>query len=427
MSGNQVVATVIVTLWVAACGGETPSGPREDPVAPDPPGDGLPSVTAYEPLPVSKTNGTRVYVHYMGWFETPEYSSDGTWTGHWTMQNRNPNVMDSNGRREIASHFYPLVGPYASADPDLMEYHLLLMKLSGIDGLMLGWCGSLPLEDCPQNSRRALLMADQALRVGLDFAAYYGDGHLADLTGPSVPDPITGALADMRELVPVFSRENYIHVGDEPMLLIFGPDVFETELEWTQIFSEMSPKPHFLTLMDQSVDAGANARGEFAWVDRDHLIVLDNFYARLGDMETGIGAAYPGFQTYYLEGGQYDDPNHFLEFVIDHDGVATLEATLALAVAAGAERVQLVTWNDFEEGTMIEPTAEFGFTSLSVIQSFTGVGYGLEELQYVRDLFALRKERANDQAAQLRLDQAFYYFVSLQVAAAKAEIDAVRS
>ena len=45
------------------------------------------------------------------------------------------------GRRQIASHFYPLIGPYDSNDPHGLEYHLLLMKLSGIDGVIVDWYG----------------------------------------------------------------------------------------------------------------------------------------------------------------------------------------------------------------------------------------------------------------------------------------------
>ena len=50
--------------------------------------------------------------------------------------------LDSAGRREIASHAYPLIGPYDSNDPHVLEYHVLLMKLAGID-----WYGTSTLHD----------------------------------------------------------------------------------------------------------------------------------------------------------------------------------------------------------------------------------------------------------------------------------------
>src|ERR1017187_10349760 len=81
-----------------------------------------------------------VMVHYMPWFQTP-YSLGGTsWGYHWTMNYFNPNVL-TNGNREIDSWYYPLIGPYDSIDPAVLEYHVLLMKLGGIDGVIVDWYG----------------------------------------------------------------------------------------------------------------------------------------------------------------------------------------------------------------------------------------------------------------------------------------------
>src|SRR5581483_5081069 len=38
--------------------------------------------------------------------------------------------------KEIASTYYPAIGPYDVADPDVAEYHVLLAKAAGIDGFM---------------------------------------------------------------------------------------------------------------------------------------------------------------------------------------------------------------------------------------------------------------------------------------------------
>ncbi|HIL07904.1 MAG TPA: endo-alpha-mannosidase, partial [Candidatus Latescibacteria bacterium] len=84
------------------------------------------------PVAVLKTNPAKVYAHYMPWFEN---SANGQWGMHWTMATVDPDAVDADGKRQIAAHFYPLIGPYSSSDPDLIEYHLLLMKLAGIDGV----------------------------------------------------------------------------------------------------------------------------------------------------------------------------------------------------------------------------------------------------------------------------------------------------
>src|ERR1700689_1899802 len=81
-----------------------------------------------------------VMVRYMPWFESQPFS--GYWGWHWTMNYFNPNTINpTNGEQEIASWYYPLIGPYDSADPAVLEYHVLLMKLAGVDGVIVDWYG----------------------------------------------------------------------------------------------------------------------------------------------------------------------------------------------------------------------------------------------------------------------------------------------
>ena len=58
------------------------------------------------------------------------------------MDHFDPGQLDANGRPEIASQSMPLTGPYDSADPAVLEYQVLLMKLSGIDGVIVDWYGT---------------------------------------------------------------------------------------------------------------------------------------------------------------------------------------------------------------------------------------------------------------------------------------------
>src|SRR5881409_3796505 len=38
--------------------------------------------------------------------------------------------------KDIASTYYPAIGPYDVTDPDVAEYHVLLARAAGIDGFM---------------------------------------------------------------------------------------------------------------------------------------------------------------------------------------------------------------------------------------------------------------------------------------------------
>src|SRR5262249_19702794 len=100
-----------------------------------------PSSASRQPtLPAKPAAMTRfLMAHYMPWFQARPFSKQCGW--HWTMNHYHPDHVTS-GRREAASHDYPLIGLYDSDDPDALECHVLLMKLAGIDGVIIDWYGN---------------------------------------------------------------------------------------------------------------------------------------------------------------------------------------------------------------------------------------------------------------------------------------------
>ena len=201
----------------------------------DKPSGGGNELVKYDPVAVEKTSTIATYVHYMPWFETRETSGNGNWGQHWTMATQNPDIKDNTGRRQIASYFYPLIGPYASGDQDVIEYHLLLMKYSGIDGVLFDWYGSLGLYDYPSIKNNAEAMIDMLDEVGLKFAIVYEDRTIqAALDASYITDGITAAKADMDYIASnYFGYDNYITVEGKPLLLVFGPVYFHQASQWT--------------------------------------------------------------------------------------------------------------------------------------------------------------------------------------------------
>lgn len=377
-------------------------------------------VQTYSPVNVNKTNKVTTYVHYMPWFETRQSSANGQWGIHWTMNTKNPEIVDENGKREIASHFYPLIGPYASGDPCLAEYHLLLMKYAGIDGVLIDWYGSTDLNDYGQNRKNCEVLIDLMSKTGLKFAVVYEDRTIkaACAIDPSF-NRISGAQNDMLYLEQnYFSHSSYITIQGKPLLLVFGPEEFHTPAEWEEIFSALSAEPCFMVLNGKSAETEPYSSGEYIWVDNTSL---DTKYAAKEQFDVFIGGAYPGFNDYYKEGGWGEG----FDWQIDYNDGLTFKNNLDKAKVAGVDHLQLITWNDFGEGTMIEPTMEFSYTMLEMVQDFTGVTYTKSDLGLIFNMYNLRKEYQNNPREQKILDQAFYYLVSLQTAKAGQLIDSL--
>lgn len=373
-----------------------------------------------QPAQVPKTNPTKVYMHYMPWFDGPENPVAGgnySWGWHWTMNNKNPNIIE-NGKRQIASHYYPLIGPYASKDPHVVEYHLLLMKLSGIDGVLVDWYGSEGSNgDVGSLLTNSNALIDRTDEVGIKF-------------GLIMEDRFWGSIQNGRNSLS-YARNNYFNrshfirhgAGNDPLVGIFGPITYQSPSQWSDILSYAGEDVEFLPLWYESGDAGASADGEYAWIYSDYLTGLRNFYAnRAPGLKTAMGVAYPGFNDYYVQGGAGSSYFH-----IPENNGATLNETLATydQYKGNLDFLQLATWNDFGEGTIFEPTLENGFKFLVRIQQYTGVPYTENDLKQVHRLFTLRKKYLTDGTKQSQLNTAFNHFVALRINDAIATMNSV--
>lgn len=356
-----------------------------------------------KPAVVTKTLDMAVYAHYMPWFETPE-TNGGKWGMHWTMANINPDNISSDGRREIASHYYPLTGPYASSDPLVLDYQCLLMKYSGIDGVMVDWYGTQHTGDAPQIEHNTAALLKAVEKAGLKFTIVYEDSPLK-----SVSDKVAQARLDMQYLARnYFKSESYVKVDGRPLLLIFGPQQIETPREWMRVFQIIATKPEFIVLNGHTSKVNdseyKNSQGEFSWVnpepDYSRALTYFSFY---------IAGAMPGFNDFYKQGGWGDGYTSYSD-----EGGALFTRQLNAARQAGMKWLQISTWNDYGEGTIIEPTRETGYRYLTALQSFTGVSYNQSQLEAIYKWYQLKVKYASDPAMTRTLEKCYQYFNALQ-------------
>ena len=90
-----------------------------------------------------------------------------------------------------------------------------------------------------------------------------------------------------------------------------------------------------------------------------------------------------------------------------------------MAKNSGLNELQLITWNDFGEGTMIEPTVEFGYSYVRKLKNFAGVQNTEDVFEDIGRLFTLRKKYAGNAQIQIKLNNARAYFAAIQPDQAK--------
>ncbi|EZH72804.1 hypothetical protein ATO12_21985 [Aquimarina atlantica] len=377
-------------------------------------------------MDVVKENPKKVYVHYLPWFQNKDF--DGYWGQHWTMTNQDPEIKDENGNRQIASYYYPAIGPYSSNDPDLHEYHFLMMKLSGVDGVIFDWYGSRDVHDYGLIKKSTETFINTLEDLGLEFSIMYEDRVAAQAVEQSISTNIIEAAQEDFTYIndTYFSSPKYMQYNGKNMLFVFGPHHLTTETEWNLVFDILPTenRPNFLTLWAASDRVGVNASGEFLWVDKDHLLAHQNYYDtyQASNVIT-VGSSYPGFRSFYTEGGWSDGSN---DWTIDLNSGHTFAETLNYTHHELADFIQIITWNDFGEGTMIEPTQEFGFTYLQLLQQYTGVSFSPNDLQVALDLYHIRKKFKNNEEVQNILNRAYKYIKQLDMQRADKVLKAVK-
>jgi hypothetical protein len=354
-----------------------------------------------------------VLAHYMPWFQKYGF--------HWQQggANFNPEQILPDGRANIASHYYPLTGNYDSADTAVLEYQLALMKIAGIDGVIFDWYGITEGIDYKPIHEATLAMIDVIKKRGLKYAICYEDQSIKHLMDFGIV-PRDRARATAKETFEWmeknwFADAQYVKIEGRPLVLCFGPQQFNQKAEWDEIWSNLKTRPFFVDL-----DARTNwADGAQNWSPM-HLSTagrlsipnfvkyLNDYYRKEENKAFVVGTALPAFHDIYAQAGGRS--YGFLDYF---DG-ETFKLSWAAAERARANVIQIQTWNDYGEGTIVEPTIERGYKSLEFTQDkrlewVPDFPFNYSDLRIPIELFKILAARATEE--QKKQVAAMYDFI----------------
>lgn len=346
------------------------------------------SLTAAEPTPACAAQ-PMVLVHVMPWFENKAVS--GRWGWHWTMDKTDA------GQGALASHDRPLLGAYDSSDPAVIATQVALMKAAGIDGAIIDWNGPDGFPDYEMIHRNTGLLIAELKRAGLKFALCVEDnpGHrfmqASKLTREQAVAKVGASFAWAEQHW--LDDPAYVRAYGRPLLFIFGPQ-FLSETEWPAIRSALKSNPLTLALPHLSRRPGID--GAFAWVPvsegKDVGVAnwtgeLASLYAR--EVKEGrpfASVAFPGYRDFYAQAGAGKSYGH-----IGHRDGRTFAESFEQALRSGSPIVQVATWNDYGEGTGIEPTHERGLRDLDCIRRRLRPESAPNTLRLILEAFSARR------------------------------------
>lgn len=347
-----------------------------------------------------------VLAHYMPWYEAKP--AHPAWGWHWTMNHFDPDKV-SEGRPQAASHYLPLIGLYDSSDPDVLQCQAEQMKLAGIDGVILDWYGPDDHLDYASVHRNSQELVRALKKAGLRFAVCYEDQSVPRLIEGKKVDPAQAVEHGRKVLRWLdehwFHDPAYAQVGGKPLFLVYGPQFYKDD-QWTEIFSALPAAPAYFTLHHRR----GPAQGAFDWpqpAPNLGLVAVDRFYKESADWPAAIPVAFPRFHDIYHDAGVGNSYGS-----IPDDGGKTYETTLARALGSRSPVVQIATWNDWGEGTQVEPSVEFGYRDLEKTQTLLqkqGAGqlpYTASDLRVPAQILHLRRMHSGNPALRPMLDRA---------------------
>ena len=336
-----------------------------------------------------KASRPLVLVHVMPWFESKERS--GAWGWHWTMDRKDPS------KGEVAAHQRPLIGPYDSSDPVVVAHQVALMKAAGVDGVIIDWYGPGGFQDYDSIHRASMLLVAEVKKAGLKFVVCMEDSigtRFMNERRLSRED----ATAKVAEAFDWLDRNwlrdpSCLRLQGRPALMIFGPQ-FLTAPEWTAIRTRVTSSPVIFALphLDFRGGSGWGLDGRFQWipVSEGRTVPPETWKTELltTRKEGFIAVAFPGYHDFYAEAAVRPSYGR-----IDARNGATFAESLDLALSSGAPVVQIATWNDYGEGTAIEPSVEGGHRDLATLMSRLRPGADMHELERITEAFLRSRDR----------------------------------
>jgi len=316
--------------------------PTAIPTPPPTPVPTLPPVEGPEP-------SYRVAAFYYPWYRNPDV--DGRWD-HWGQGRLNPPL-------DIASDYYPQLGAYSNLDPGVVAQHFAWLRQAGVGVIVSSWWGRRSIEE-----QAVPLLLEIGQRYGIKVAF-----HIEPYGGRTAES----LVSDIKYL--------YEHYGDHPAFYRTTASTWRSSDDrpkglfflWASRFPDTEQPPVEARYWQEAMDAihalpdgGLVMTDEtvFTWADDGHFdgsysyAVLQADEAEAYTWARGLPLGYwfvpgvnPGFSavrigyeesTYVPRGGGA---------AYDRRWQAVLDSVVEPALVA------ITTFNEWHEGTQIEPAA----------------------------------------------------------------------
>jgi glycoprotein endo-alpha-1,2-mannosidase len=259
-----------------------------------------------------------VAIFYYAWYGTP--AKDGQWL-HWSQGGSAP-------PRDLGSTFYPSRGPYSSTDNAVVDAHMREVREAGVTTIVVSWWGPGSIEDKRLPAIRAAVQ-----RYDLRLAVH---------VEPYPHRTVSSVASDLERLRRLGVRDVYLY--DSTAL----PDE-----QWAELNARVGEMRLFA---NTRLPGKAKAGGFAGLYTYDVLLYDGRLFHRMCTQAHRLGllcapSVGPGYDA------RNATPD---ERVRPRRNGATYDAMWRGAIGAHADLVTITSYNEWHEGTQIEPARPAG-------------------------------------------------------------------
>ena len=312
-------------------------------------------------------------------------------------------LLYSGSTAKIYAHFMPWFGfgdhmnvGYVSSDTLEIQKQVNDMISRGLDGAVIDWYGrgESSKHFASYDLATQGFMNESVLHPGFTFAIMHDAGALKTCAATIGCDVTQTLIDDLNYAIVTYAGSPaYLYYGGRPVLYFFGHEAYT--IDWTRVRAGVAGNPMFI-FRNGSGFTYAQSNGAFSWVAPETvtstnlmgLNYLNNFY------KTSITS----FPSTYSTGSGYKGFNDTLAAwgsnrIIDQQCGQTWLQSVAVAnkyysTTRQMLGMQLVTWNDYEEGSEIE-TGIDNCVSVSASVSGTAVSWSITGQMNTVDHFTI--------------------------------------
>jgi len=296
----------------------------------------------------------QVLAFYYPWYGTPE--RHGHWV-HWTKIN--PDRHDIGSARH-----YPVQGAYDSWDPAIVDWHIDLARTNGITGFIASWWGQRTFEDgaLPVILERA---DKKDFKVSVYWETAPGKGS----------DQVGRAVNDLVYLLNRYGTNRaFLKVDGKPVIFVYGRVMGQIPLEsWPAIITETRERAGDFLLIADGYEAnyarlfdGVHTYNIAGAVAGKTATALRAFIAPEYSGDVHLARSRGRISCVTVIPGYDDTKVRKPGFTADRLGGLTYRVLWDEAIRANPDWILVTTWNEWHEGSEIEPSFEEGMKYISL-------------------------------------------------------------